>query len=220
MPLAHRLTRPIFLPAAGRKWRIVFTHRALLAIEELTGLDAMRVNLTHLSARLLRAVLFAALREAGSEASVAEAGAMLRPGAVERIRHTLIEGWIASFPDPEPHASSDDDDSPPPPLSTIDAWAKARYDFRLSDEEWLSMTPRMLHAIALRDLERMRQSEMMLAVLCAHTVNSSFRAPRTPTQAAAYMLHPYPVKDAGPVFGETIMSVFADAPKRRTVNRI
>jgi hypothetical protein len=207
MALAHRLTRPVEISAAGRKWRIVFTHRALLDIEELTGLEAMRVNLSKLSARLLRAVLFAALRESGSEVSLAECGGMLRPGAVDRIRHTLISAWAASFPDPEPAEGGDS--PPPPPLSTLDAWAKARYDFHLYNDEWLAMTPRMLHAIALRDLERMRQSELMLGVLCAHTVNSSFRAPSTPTQARSYMLHPYPEEPEGPVYGETIMSVFA-----------
>jgi hypothetical protein len=203
------------MSAAGRKWRIIFTHRALLDIEDLTGLDAMRVNLAQLSARLLRAVLFAALREAGSEGSIEDAGAMLKPGAMDRIRRTLIEAWRASFPDPVTDPEPESGSPAPPPLSTLDAWAKARYDFHLSDEEWLAMTPRMLHAIALRNLERMRQSEMMLGVLCAHTVNSSFRAPRTPTQARSYMLHPYPEEPEGPVYGETIMSVFADAPKHK-----
>src|SRR5580658_3070788 len=102
MPIAHRLTRPVKISVAGRKWRIIFTHRTLLDIEELTGLDAMCFNLARLSARLLRVVLFAALREAGSEVSLEDAGAMLKPGAIDRLRRSLCEAWLASMPEPDP----------------------------------------------------------------------------------------------------------------------
>src|SRR5580658_555412 len=190
--IAHRLTASVELSALGRSWRILFSHRVLLDIEELTGLDAMRVNLAQLSARLLRVVLFTALREAGAPVTIEEAGAMLRPGHFERIRGGLIDAWRASFPEPEPELEVKNPGPAPPPLTTLDAWAKARYDFHLSDDEWLGMTPRMVHALSLRNLERMRQEELRLSVLCAHTVNSSFRAPKTPTQPRSYMLHPWP----------------------------
>jgi len=214
--IAHSLTKPVEISAGDRRWRIVFTHRVLLDLEEITGLDAMRVNLRNLSARMLRGVLFAALRDAGSPLSIEEAGAMLRPGAFEHIRGALIAGWVASFPDPDP----DEDDAPPfdaraQPLTTLNAWAKARFDLRLSDEEWLAMTPRMLHALSLRNLDGMRQRELMLATLCAHTVNSSFHAPRSPTQPSSYMLHPWPEPEPTPVYGETIMAAFADIPKTK-----
>ena len=82
------------------------------------------------------------------------------------------------------------------------------------DEEWLAMTPRMLHAIALRNLQLTRESELMLAKLCAHTVNGGFHAPQTPTQPQSYMNHPYPEQAARPVFGEDIMGAFAGSSKR------
>ncbi len=217
MPIAYRLTAPVELLAGDRRWRIVFTHRVLLDLEEITGLDAMQVNLRSLSARMLRGVLFAVLREAGCPLSINEAGAMLRPGSFERIRGALIAAWIASFPDPDPESAEDDENhvQDGPPLTTLNAWAKARYDLRLSDEEWLSMTPRMLHALSLRSLDGMRQRELMLATLCAHTVNGSFHAPRSPTQPRSYMLHPWPEPPARPVFGENIMSAFAGIPKSK-----
>jgi hypothetical protein len=212
--LAHRITKPIEIPAGGARWRIAFTHRALLDIEELTGMGAMQVNLANLSAGLLRAVLFAVLREAGAATSITEAGEILRPGAVPKIRALLIEAWTASMPETD----RDDEEEPSTgnaaePLTTLDAWAKARYDLRLSDDDWLSMTPRMVYALSKRRLESARQFELMVGVLCAHTVNHSFHAPRNSTNPRSYMLHPWPERASAHstrVTGETVMTVFAD----------
>ena len=208
------------LVAGERSWRIVFTHRVLLDIEALTGADAMRFNLMQLSARFLRGVLFAVLREAGAPFTIEQIGEMFKPGAFAKIRSRLAEAWIASLPEPEPEPEPDRWNEPAPrqPLSTLDAWAKARFDLRLSDEEWLAMTPRMLHALAKRQLEAIRQRELMLAVLCAHTVNSSFHAPKTATQPASYMLHPWPVAPLQPVTGEMVLAAFAGAAVSTKVN--
>lgn len=215
--IAHRLTRPVELSAGGGAWRILFTHRVLLDIEELTGLNAMQVNLGQLSARLLRAVLFAVLREAGAPFSLAEAGVLLLPTDVARIRGSLIEAWQASMPEADPDAEqASPGRSEDAVLTTLEAWARARYDLRLSDEEWLSMTPRMAYALFEQRLEHMRWSELMMGIICAHTVNSGFRAPRRPTQPASYMLHPWPERETvQAIHGEDIMRVFADIPKTR-----
>ena len=209
--IAHRLTAPVELEAGGRSWRIVFTHRVLLDIEEITGADAMRLNLVLLSADLLRGILFAVLRDAGATFTIDEIGAMFRPGAFVTIRSGLLEAWRASLPEPDPDFDVEPGEVPEPPLSTLNAWAKARFDLRLSDEEWLAMTPRMLHALSKRQLAAMRQRELMLATLCAHTVNSSFHAPRTPTHPSSYMLHPWPATPLRPVTGEMVSSAFAGA---------
>src|ERR1700683_1067579 len=150
--IARWLTRPVELRACGSKWRLLITHRVLLVIGELTGSDAMRVSLARPSALVLRAVLFAALREAGARISLEEAGAMLRPGGIAGIRAALVEAWHASMPDPEPEEWASKQSSEPP-LTTLDAWATARYDLRLTDKEWLAMTPRMLHALSHQHLE-------------------------------------------------------------------
>ena len=211
--IARRLTKPVELWACGRKWQLLITHRVLLDIGELTGMDAMRVNLARPSALVLRAVLFAVLREAGAVISLEGAGGMLRPGAAASIRASLIAAWRASMPDPE-EEEKPVSASAEPPLTALEAWATARYDLRLSDEEWLSMTPRMLHALSQHRLESMRWSELMMGVLCAHTVNHSFSAPKKPTSPRSYMLHPWP-ENCLPVYGETLISVVADVPKKR-----
>ena len=197
--LAHQLTKRVEISNGTAKWRIAFTHRVLLEIEELTGMGAMQIHLADLSASLLRAVLFAVLREAGAKTSLKEAGEILRPGAMPKIRALLIDAWLASMPeierDEEGQSSAGKTDEP---LTTLDAWAKARYDLLLSDDEWLSMTPRMLHALSKRRLESSRQFELMISVLCAHTVNHSFHAPKNSTAPRSYMLHPSECKNCVP----------------------
>ena len=184
-------------------------------------MGAMQVHLANLSAGLLRAVLFAVLREAGAATSITEAGEFLRPGAVPKIRALLIEAWTASMPeiDREEEGQPSTGD-PVEPLTTLEAWAKARYDLRLSDDDWLSMTPRMVHALSKRRLEARRQFELMVAVLCSHTVNHSFHAPKNSTSPRSYMLHPWPERESvnSQLSGETIIGAFADLlpkPQRR-----
>lgn len=211
MTIAHRLTKPVEIPLQGKRWRILFTHRVLLDIEELTGQPAMRVNLAQPSAKLLRACLFAALREAGAGISLADAGALLRPGAAARIRAALIEAWRASMPEPEPEEAGEPARDREP-LAAVDAWAEAHFDLHLSDEEWLGMTPRMLRALSKRRLEFMRWKELMMGIATAHTVNHSFRAPKQWSTPRSYMPHPWPEveQERPPVTGETLIAVFAD----------
>jgi hypothetical protein len=213
--IARWLTRPVELFACGRKWRLLITHRVLLEVGELTGMDAMCMNMARPSALVLRAVLFAVLREAGATISLEEAGAMMRPGAVPGIRAALIEAWRASMPEPEPEGPSKP--SAEPPLTTLEAWAMARYDLRLTDKQWLSMTPRMLRALSHQHLENIRWSELMMGVLCAHTVNHSFCAPKKPTSPRSYMFHPWPESQQPQqrVYGEALIGIVADAPKKR-----
>jgi len=215
--MARRLTTPVELSAGGERWIIAFTHRALLDIESMTGLDAMQINLSRLSARLLRAVLAAALREAGYPCALSEAGRMLAPAALPVVRKTLIEAWLASMPAPGPGIPDEEPDAeaatePPVRLSTLTAWARARYILRLSDEDWLGMTPRMVHALNQQRLEDMQWQELMMGVLCAHTVNHSFRAPKDPRLPYSYMIHRFPEPPARTLCGEEIMNVFATLP--------
>ena len=94
----------------------------------------------------------------------------------------------------------------------MNAWAEARFDLRLSDEEWLGMTPRMLRALSKRRLESMRFSELLMGIQTAHTVNRSFHAPKQWSTPGSYMPHPYPEvhQERAPVTGETLLAVFAD----------
>jgi hypothetical protein len=121
------------------------------------------------------------------------------------------------MPEPEPEPEGRAPSKPEPALSTMEAWATARYDLRLTDKEWLAMTPRMLRALSHQHLENIRWSELMMGVLCAHTVNHSFCAPKKPTSPRSYMFHPWPESQQPQqrVYGETLIGIVADAPKKR-----
>lgn len=190
MNLAQRLTRRIEIPAGGKLWRIVFSHDVLLDIEDLTGLDvwAGGVNLDRPSAKLLRAVLYAALHHAGSDLSLKDAGEMLRLGKMSELRVKLMEAWGESMPEPE---EDEADGKAPRILTWSHAWAIAGQDLGLSDEKWLAMTPRMLQALTRQRLERLQREEILVGTIAAAVSNSGFRAPERTVSAEMYMLHPF-----------------------------
>jgi len=208
--MAYRLTAPVDLEVAGRSWRLVFTHRVILDIEQMTGIDAMSLHLGDLNAKMLRIVLCAVLGQAGTTLTLEETGALMIPDDVPRIQNALYHAWAASLPDPDTVRKTEGGRAAP--LPTIEAWARARFDLRLSDREWLAMTPRMLYALTERHLEHMRHRETMIAVLTAHTINHSFRPPRELAQPNSFMLHPWPMSPVaeeahkGIVYGEDIMA--------------
>lgn len=196
------------IEAGGVRWPIVFTYRVLLDVGKLTGLDPMTLHLGHLNAAMLRGTLFSVLREAGCPLSIEDAGALLDPAALTATETALYRAWAASFPDPEPLKPNG---QPEITISTVEAWARARFDLGLSDEEWLAMTPRMLYALTERQIEDMRHREMMIAILCAVTVNSGFGGPKTSVKPDVFMQHPWPPEPEPPrrlVYGEEVLAAF------------
>lgn len=95
----------------------------------------------------------------------------------------------------------------------MEAWSIARYELRLSDDEWLEMTPRMLHALRLRQIEQMQREELLVGIIASTTANTSFCAPEKPFTPESFMLHPLPQHPIKPLTGEDIMAAFASFPK-------
>jgi hypothetical protein len=100
-----------------------------------------------------------------------------------------------------------------PPLTWMEAWSIARQDLRLGDDEWLEMTPRMLHALRKRQIEQMQREELLVGILASTTANFSFCAPEKPLHPEIFMLHPLPPQPTKPVTGEDIMAAFSMFPK-------
>ena len=189
LPLSYRLSRRVEISCGGKAWPILFTHEVLLSILELTGLDAFagQVSMAAPSGKLLRAALYAVLRASGADLSIEEAGKLLRLGNMPKIRTALIDAWDASMADPEPRKQ---DGPARKALSRMDAWAIAG-EIDIPEEEWMRMTPRMLHARSQQRLETMRWHELLIGRLIAETVNHSFCAPKEPRKAKDFMLHPW-----------------------------
>ena len=66
-------------------------------------------------------------------------------------------------------------------------WAAARYDFGLSDADFLNMTPRMFDAIRKRHTRQMVREERLVGIIASHIVNWSLGAPKKPRDAEDYV---------------------------------
>jgi hypothetical protein len=95
----------------------------------------------------------------------------------------------------------------------MEAWSIARYELRLSDDEWLEMTPRMLHALRLRQIEQMQREELLVGIISATSANFSFCRPENPMSPEDFMMHKFPPQPLKPLTGEDIMAAFASFPK-------
>jgi hypothetical protein len=100
----------------------------------------------------------------------------------------------------------------------MEAWAIARHDLGLSDEEWLRMTPRHLHALRLRQEQKMQREELLVGIISSTVANNGFRDHKRPITPESFMLHPFPSEPEKPITGEDIMAAFAPiiARQKRT----
>lgn len=98
----------------------------------------------------------------------------------------------------------------------MEAWSIARHDLKLSDDEWLDMTPRMLHALRKRQIEQMQREELLVGIIASTTANFSFCRPERPLNPEIFMMHPLPQEPPKPVTGEDIMAAFAHIPKAKS----
>lgn len=214
--LAEQLTRPVRFRLGSEERQILFTHRALLIAEELTGADMLNgAVLVNASSSMFRALLYAALKSLGQEVSLAEVGkAMSR--RLEEAKERVVEAWAASMPEPlDPEDLSAPEPSQYPTAKVekrtwMGAWAVAREEHGLSSEEWLDMTPRMFEALRKLRLEEIQRQELMMGVVASTMANFSMAAPKKPIEPKAFMLHPVRIKipDA-PVDGDWIMTQMA-----------
>jgi hypothetical protein len=101
MDLAAQLTPRVEVTLGGRSWRLCLTHRVLLECEELTGLSLLAgANLS--SARLIRVLLYCALRRAGATYTLEQVGAFIRPTTLSTIQQAVGAAWQSAMPEPEP----------------------------------------------------------------------------------------------------------------------
>jgi hypothetical protein len=206
MDLAAQLTPRVEVSLGGRSWRLCFTHRVLLECEELTGLSLLTgANLS--SARLIRVLLYCALRRAGATYTLEQVGGFIRPTTLSSIQQAVGAAWQSSMPDPEPQYGSARETAEA--FTWLHAWSMARYDLHLTADEWLDMTPRQLHALKRRQLAQWRREELLIGIVASTTANFSMCHPRSPIRADSFMLHPFPRGLEAQQTVEDVMSVFA-----------
>ncbi len=221
MTIAEILSPVIELPFGGRRWRILFTHELLLKLESSTGLDVLagNLNLVRPAAKTLRSVLFEILTHVGADCSIRAAGEILHLGNVMNVRNILFRAWQASMPERNEEEDSENADEgesakQAKSLSWPEAWAMAHENLRLTDREWLDLTPKLLQALLRRHIENLRQWELMFGMVIANNANYSQLAPKEPLRADAFMLHPWAKQREQPITGEYLMRHFAQFRKQ------
>lgn len=188
------------IEALGEQWGVAYTFGALLRIEQTIGINVLRdgIRFDRLGGADLRTVLHVLLTESGCKLSIEACGALLSIDRIGPLRRELQSAWRDSMPLP-----SRDREKPGKPrrIEWLSAWAIARQELRLQLQEWLSLTPRMLHALQEHALEERRQGEHMLATLTASAINFSASPPKKQVYARQFMLHPWPERDE-PIWAE------------------
>jgi hypothetical protein len=192
----------------GRRWWLRITYRVLLACEEAADVDMLSASMdvSRPSARLMLALLWAALASAGAPWSLREAGARVDLRSLPGVQRALLEAWISSMPDAAP-AKSAKKAPRKRPATWLDVWAVARGELGLSEEEWLDMTPRQLAALHEVRTERLRREEWLVGTIAATVANFGFRAPARALSAETFMIHEFDPAPEVPVTGEMIMAV-------------
>lgn len=194
--LVFRLSRAPRLQIGARSWAVLFTHDVLLTIEETTGKDVLngQLQIAKLSARELRIVLWALLTMAGARYQLQEVGKLLAgPGAIQAARESIWSVWRESMPPPDRLRSTAPADKPSEPHTWLDSFALAHQHLHVNADEWLSMTPRMLHALLGQYLESLRQQELMQSRIIAAVINwGGMGGPKEKVPEDKFMLHPWP----------------------------
>jgi hypothetical protein len=194
---------PVLFAFDGRDWPLLFTHRVLLQIEARLSLSILNgeLDIVRVPAKALRTILCVALSASGGTYSESGIGARLGVRGIGMAKRAAIDAWIASMPEadakPKPGAEAK------PKLksetrSWMDVWANNRYYLRLTDEEWLGMTPRMVQALDRARREDRRRWELMISRVAAVTANYGFCRPKKAIRDDHFMLDPWDDKDGLP----------------------
>ncbi len=101
--IAEKLIRKVELKLDGKTWPLVVSHDVLIECEELAGLNliAGEVNLLRPSAKLVRALLYVALRRAGAKYTLEQVGDLINPENIVMVQEGLLTAWAASMPAPD-----------------------------------------------------------------------------------------------------------------------
>ena len=81
------------------------------------------------------------------------------------------------------------------PRSWLQLWSIGRYDLRLTDDEWLDMTPRQFHALQQRNIAELQHREHLTGILATVTANHSLLRPDPPVTPDSFMIHKPPAAE-------------------------
>lgn len=194
MTLAERLTRKVTLEIGPRSTiRVLFTHAALIDLEEMTGLSAVSGEFDFWAppARLIRDAILVLAQHQGLDVQPAEIARAVGFTGLGRACERLREGWIASMARKEAAPRSSKPQKKAEPLTWPELWAEQRANLGMSDQEWLAITPRLAQELSKANLEKTRRRELLLSRIGATIANFSMHPPKEPLRDDAHMVHPW-----------------------------
>jgi hypothetical protein len=167
-----------------------------LDIEAKLGVSILNgeLDIGRLSAKALRTVLFVALCHSGAKYAPEEIGKTLGLRGLAEARHAIIDAWIACMPEKSDEETNGDGK----PRTWLDVWADNRQYLGITDEQWLSMTPRMVQALDKRRRENTRRWELMISRVCATVANFAGKQAKKPLPDDTWMIDPWKRKDMTP----------------------
>lgn len=193
MEITRLLTKRVELRLGDDRWPLLLTHRVLLGIESELGVSILNgeLDIAQLSAKALRTCLFVALSHSGAKYSARELGSLIGLKGIGPARTALQDAWIASMPEAEPSKSKAQKKSQPKRRVWTEVWANNRYHLHLSDDEWLSFTPRMVQALDRQRREDHRKWELMISRVAATSANYGFCRPKKALRDDTFMNDPW-----------------------------
>ena len=194
LPIAYRLVKPVPLLFAGESWPLLITYGVLLDCEAETGEDMLGSASALLmpSGFVLRALLWACLRNAGAEFSLSQVGARMRYPDLPGLHWTLVRAFFASMPEPKKEKKKPGKEAKREERrGWIELWSEA-HGLGLSAEEFLELVPRQFEGLREMQLREWQREELLFSGLRASIVNYSTCRPVHPVKDDAFMLHKFP----------------------------
>lgn len=219
LPIAYLLSKPpIFRFSSSASYPVLFTHRVLLLCESISGRSMLSELLDDPPAHLLRDLLFSSISSVGFPGTVRDVGRRFTQSTLPRLHALIVNAWVESMPTEgqdeqlrktlkmEAAVGAGTGNGKKESLSWMTAWASARNDFRLTDSEWLDMTPRQFRELRINQIEQYQREELLNGMVIATIENYSMNPPKTAAVPDSFMLHKYPEREPEPVTGESIMA--------------
>lgn len=103
--ITDKLIKRVEIKLDGKTWPVVINHNLLIDVEDLIGVNVLTgtgLNITQPSAKILRAVLYLALKAAGANYTIEKIGDLIGPHNIMSIQKSILTAWAASMPLPEP----------------------------------------------------------------------------------------------------------------------
>jgi hypothetical protein len=90
----------------------------------------------------------------------------------------------------------------------MEHWAAATSQdgLGLSEDQWLELTPRQVHALQKVRIERMQREEFLNGLVACTTANFSMSPPKKPLKADDFMIHKLPEEESNESIGDQIFS--------------